>query len=83
MKQSHLMQVIQKQRIEAFNAGRVSTINVMVVALNEKFGFGRDRLLKLMDSFNELFDEYGELVAGDISYGSKKLNDRVKQIMKE
>ena len=36
-----------------------------------------------VDKFNEKFDEYGELVAGDISYGSRKLKERIKQIMKE
>lgn len=83
MAKNNLVKVMQKQRLEAFNAGRISTVNIMTVALNEEFGFGRDRLIRLENAFNKLYEEYGELVAGDIQYGSKKLNERVKQIMKE
>lgn len=82
MKKNHLSQVMQKQRLEAFNAAMQCCMNIMTVVLNDEFGFGKDRLLRLQDAFNEKFDEYGELVAGDIQYGSKKLNERVKQIMK-
>ena len=53
------------------------------IVLNEEFGFGRNRLLKLQDKFNDKFAEYGNLVAEDVHYGSTKLRDRVNQIMKE
>ena len=82
MAKNNLVKVMQKQRLEAFNAAMQTCMNIMTVVLNEEFGFGKNRLLRLQDAFNEKFDEYGCLVADDISYGSRKLNDRISQIMK-
>ena len=83
MKQNHLSQVMKQQRLKAFNAAMTACMHIMTIALNDEFGFGRDRLMKLEKRFNELFEEYGCLVKDDISYGNRKLTDRVNQIMKE
>lgn len=80
---NNLVKIMQKQRLESFNAAMQCCMNIMTVVLNDEFGFGKDRLLRLQDAFNEKFDEYGDLVLCDTNYGSKKLNDRVKQIMRE
>lgn len=74
---------IQKVKLETFNAAMAVFMKIMTVVLNEEFGFGKDRLLRLENKFNERFEEFGGMVMEDILYGSKKLDERVKQIMKE
>lgn len=80
---NNLANIMKKQRLEAFTAALDSLMLIMTVALNDEFGFGRDRLLRLEKRFNDLYQEYGLMVAGDISYGNAKLKERVSQIMKE
>lgn len=81
-KKNHLSQVMKQQKLQAFRAAMDSLMMIMTVALNDEFGFGRDRLLRLEKRFNDLYTEYGCLVAEDISYGNAKLTARVEQIMK-
>lgn len=78
---NNLAKIIRKHRVEAFDAAMNCCMQIMTIALNDEFGFGRDRLLKLEKTFNSLFEEYGCLVTDDISYGNKKLKERVEKIM--
>lgn len=83
MPKNNLAKMIKKQRIDAFNNAMKCCMSLMTIALNDEFGFGRERLKKLEKRFNELFNEYGYLVMGDIAYGNAKLKERIEQIMKE
>lgn len=83
MPKNNLAKMIKKQRIDAFNNAMKCCMSLMTIALNDEFGFGRERLKKLEKRFNVLFHEYGYLVMDDITYGNAKLKERVEQIMKE
>ena len=83
MAKNNLAKVMRQQKHQAFVAALDSLMLIMTVALNEELGLGRERLLRVEKKFNELYQEYGELVAGDITYGNAKLKERVSQIMKE
>ena len=72
---------IKKVKIDTFKSAMQVCMWIMTIALNDEFGFGRDRLLKLEKTFNSLFEEYGCLVTDDVSYGNKKLKERVDKIM--
>ena len=74
---------MQKQKIDAFNSSMNCCMQIMTIALNDEFGFGKDRLKKLEKRFNALFTEYGLLVMDDTLYGNTKLKRRVAQIMGE
>lgn len=74
---------MQKQKIDAFNSAMNCCMQIMTIALNDEFGFGKDRLKKLEKRFNALFTEYGLLVMDDTLYGNTKLKRRVAQIMGE
>jgi hypothetical protein len=67
----------------AFNAGLQSALDIMTVALNNRFGFGRDRLLALEEEFKKLYMEYGHMCIDSPNYGSSKLKKRIDQIMRE
>ena len=82
MKTNHLTKVMQQQRLEAFNAAKVATVKVMVVAMNDE-KMGKSKICRVLDRFEELFEEFGNLVSIDVSYGSEKLNDKVDKIMSE
>lgn len=83
MAKNNLAKIIKKQRVDAFNSAMMCCMQIMTIALNDEFGFGRDRLKKLEKRFNALFNEYGYLVMDDITYGNTKLKERIAQIMKE
>lgn len=83
MPKNNLAKMIKKQRIDAFNNAMKCCMSLMTIALNDEFGFGRERLKKLEKRFNALFNEYGYLVMDDIAYGNAKLKERIEQIMKE
>lgn len=54
------------------------------VALNEKFGFGAERIGRFRDELNDTILEYGALMDGaDVEYADSKLEQRYRQIMKE
>ena len=83
MAKNNLAKVMKQQKLEAFRAARDSVLLVMTVTLNDVLGVGRHRMKLVEERFNELYQEYGELVADDIDYGNAKLIARVEQIMKE
>ena len=74
---------IRAVRHKAFMAGLQSALDVMTVALNNKYGFGRKRLLALEEEFKKLYEEYGHMCIDSPNYGSSKLKKRIDQIMRE
>lgn len=54
---------------------------IIAIALNDEFGFGKNRINKLMQKVNELANEYNEMKKYDIE--EDVLLRRVKQIIPE
>lgn len=52
---------------------------VMIVAFNEELGIGEERILRVLNRFPELLEEYGGWK--DDGVADEKLAERVKQIM--
>ena len=52
---------------------------VMIVALNDELGLGEERILRVLDRYTELLEEYGGFEADDVA--DEMLSRRVKQIL--
>ena len=72
---------IKRIKRECFMRGVEVALLIMTVALNNLFGFGKERLTKLQDEFNKLLNEYAEKVVDSEDYGNRVLTNRVKEIM--
>ena len=83
MPKNKLAKDIRVGRHKAFMSGLQSALDVMTVALNNKYGFGRKRLLVLEEEFKKLYEEYGHMCIDSPNYGSSKLKKRIDQIMRE
>lgn len=51
---------------------------LMVIAINDALGIGRDRLMRVFERYQEIVDEYGGLKKDDIA--DEKVIQRIKQI---
>ncbi len=51
---------------------------LMVIALNDALGIGRDRMMKVFEHYQEIVDEYGGLKKDDVA--DEKVVRRIKQI---
>ncbi len=81
--QRAIASAITNARKKAFQSGIDISLWLMTIALNEEFGFGRGRLLKLQDAFVKLFKEYEESIDDDVIYGNAKLKRKINKIMRE
>lgn len=81
MPKNKLARDIRNARSRAFGAGLQSALDVMTVALNNRYGFGRKRLLALEEEFKKLYLEYGDMCIDSPDYGRSKLKKRIDQIM--
>lgn len=81
---------LQAQRVRLKNAERAELINRIIttvyqasaVALNEKFGFGAERISRFRSAMEQTVIEYGGLVGQvDADYADGKLAQRYEQIM--
>ena len=52
---------------------------VMIVALNDALGLGKERILRVFDRYTELLEEYGGFEADEVA--DEILARRVKQIL--
>lgn len=63
--------------------------DMMLIAANEAFGFGADRLKRLSDAYDEVFLEYARVVVDDaksdkeIWYTKEKFDQRLREICGE
>ena len=61
--------------------------DMMLIAASEAFGFGADRLLKLKQAYEQVFEEYAELAISDgkddpdIEYTRAKVDRKLRQIL--
>lgn len=52
------------------------------IALNEEFGFGAGRIMRLKEKMEKVIEEYGVLASGaDTDYADDKLEEAFKRIM--
>lgn len=51
---------------------------LMVIALNDALGIGRDRLMRVFERYQEIIDEYGGLKRDDVA--DEKVMQRIEQI---
>ena len=51
---------------------------LMVIAINDALGIGRDRLMRVFERYQEIVDEYGGLKRDDVA--DEKVVRRIKQI---
>ena len=81
---------LQAQRVRLKNSERAELIHRLLttvyqasaVALNEKFGFGADRISRFRDAMEETILEYGVMLDEvDADYADGKLAQRYEQIM--
>ena len=63
--------------------------DMMMIAANEAFGFGEERLKKLADAYDQVRLEYADIVIEDakddngVAYSKDKLDQKLQQIMGE
>ena len=81
--QRAIASAIINARKKAFQSGIDISLWLMTIALNEEFGFGRGRLLKLQDAFEKNFKEYEASIDDDVIYGNAKLKRKINKIMRE
>lgn len=73
-----------EERSELINRILTTVYQASVVALNDSFGFGADRIEKFRDALDKTINEYGELGNGaDWDYADGKLEQRYMQIMRK
>lgn len=76
----HKQEAYDRGFAEGCLSGQDFTIGLMIVALNNLFGFGRDRIIRAIDEINRLKSkEFG----GDKEAAAYQLAKRIKQIMGE
>lgn len=80
-------------KIEARYAGELTAyrrftrqycFDMMMIAANEAFGFGEERLKKLADTYDQVRLEFADIViedTKDVSYSKDKLDRKLQQIM--
>lgn len=52
------------------------------IAINEEFGFGAKRIMRLKEKMEKIVEEYGLLASGaDTDYADDKLEEAFKRIM--
>ena len=81
--QKAIASAITNARKKAFQSGIDISLRLITIALNEEFGFGRGRLLKLQDAFEKNFKEYEASIDDDVLYGNAKLKRKINKIMRE
>ena len=81
--QKAITSAIANAKRKSFQNGIDITLWLMTIALNEEFGFGRGRLLKLQDAFEKNFKEYEASIDDDVIYGNAKLKRKINKIMRE
>ena len=81
MKNQHVQQ-LQAAKASGYNQGyrkgRDKTLEITTVALNDAFGFGRKRLVRLNNEINRLIEKYFQ---EDNEIAEEQLAKRIKQIM--
>ena len=84
---------LERQKQAEMQASRLFVIqqckDMMLIAANEAFGFGQDRIKKLSDTFDAVFERFANLVIEDakddaaIWYSKSIIDQRLKEICGE
>lgn len=71
-----------EERADLIHRILITVYQASAVALNERFGFGADRIEKFRETLDKTISEYGEMGNGaDWDYADGKLEQRYEQIM--
>lgn len=86
-KQSSFLKKIQAEQdrsnLETMRFTRQNMMDVSMVALNEEFGFGEERLHRFAEKVQEVYCEYADLWntdTRDVTYARGKMDRALKQI---
>jgi len=83
---------LEKQRVIQQEYIRVSErvtrqlmVDCMMVVLNEEFGFGYDRIKRVVDTLVVRYDQYHDALDGgpEADYVQEKLDEAISRIMKD
>lgn len=72
----------RKSNVHALQMG----LDVAVLALAREFGFGPERLNRFRNRYQEVWDEYTDLISGDtddLDYAYAKMDDALKAVCGE
>mgnify|MGYP001019262277 CR=1 FL=1 len=71
-----------KEKVDLISFAVQKTLDFMTISLNEEYHFGKERLTKLADMVNGLWEEYDRMArSGGYEYADEKIRQRIKQIM--
>lgn len=74
--------VTQRQKSVLVNRCITTIYQASAIALNDQFGFGRERISRFRDAMEAVINEYGVLMDGaDADYADGKLANRYESIM--
>ena len=92
-KQNHMLAKLDARHQAELSAARIFAVqqcrDMLVIAANEAFGFGPDRVKLLLHTFDKVFTEYAEMTIQDaktdkeIWYEKDKLDARLREICGE
>jgi len=92
-KQSGFLLQLERRHQREMHEARMFTLqqckDVMLIAANNEFGFGQDRIKRLSDAFDAAFMEYAQLVCADaesdkeIWYSKAKIDEQLQKICGE
>lgn len=82
MAKNQLARDIRAMKRQCVQKGVDVSLMIMTVALNNVYGFGRERLLRLQDEFDKLINEYADKLIDNEKHGNDILKKRVSEIMK-
>ena len=68
---------------QAHERGVDISLLITTVALNNVYGFGRERLVRLQEEFNKLINEYADKVMDSEGHANDVLTKRVNDIMRK
>ena len=87
MKQSSFLKRIQAEQersnLQTMRFTRQNMMDVCMVALNEEFGFGEERLHRFAEKVQEVYCEYADIWNADtpdITYAREKMDRVLKRI---
>ena len=83
MAKNQLARDIVTLKRKCFQRGVDVSLLITTVALNNVYGFGRERLVRLQEEFNKLINEYADKVMDSEGHANDVLTKRVNDIMRK
>jgi hypothetical protein len=86
MKNQYASQLQAKKMLEKAEMIRFAvdrTLDFVLIALNEEYHFGPERLSRVSERVNSLWDEYSELTKDGYEYADAKVQQRIEKITRK